>query len=494
MDDAAAANHDDVTATKNRKGITLLVLGDGDFSFSLDWARYLAHNSSIYPSSSIHLKATGLDTQEALLAKYTDSTFLLSKLKGLDETLRQKIDAKFLNTSESHINKDKRPIFRVSVHHGVNAICQPDESAPSSSLGRSRAQHVVFHHPHLGTEDAALHSQFLCHLFFSVATVWLAEDEPQHDTTNNDSADVNDNTPRQNYFHLTLVKGQFTRWKCTEAMERHGMILIDRRPFCPPKVEHPYYQHRRHQTGRSFHARAPEGSETFTFVRRTTESLPATNRSLKEEGDDGTSSNNNNDRVVKLVGMLLETTSPRVETVKVNKTSNNNNCGAFPCPDCDKVFQEERSRNCHIKAVHGSAADKKRKRQDDATYSCSLCRSKDGGPRLFQSSQALEAHQQAKHFAEHTEIKPDWLKIMPVTLTISKKGESDLGCCDICGVNFTSSMSREDHRNMFVPSDVANGTHKADPLLFECTYCKRAFRENRAQRQHENFCKAKPVM
>ena len=484
MDTDAAANHDDVTATKKRKDVTLLVLGDGDFSFSLDWARYLAHNPSIYPASSIHLKATGLDTREALLAKYKDSAFLLKKLEGLDETPRQKIDANFLNASESNRNKDEKPIIRVSVQHGVNAICQLDESASSNSLGRSPAQHVVFHHPHLGTEDAALHAEFLCHLFFSVSTVWLAEDEPQVEITKNDSS--NDNTHRRNYFHLTLVKGQFTRWKCTEAMERHGMILVDRRPFCPPKVEHPYYQHRRHQTGRSFNARAPEGSETFTFVRRTTKSP------ISPKGEGGVSATTDNDRVARLVGKLLESISPGVESVKVNITSDSNNCDAFPCPYCDKKFREERSRKCHVKAVHDSAGGKKRQRED--VYSCSLCRSNGGGPRLFQTLQALEAHMQAKHFAEHNEIKPDWLKTKPVASTINKEEVSDLGCCDICGVNFTSTMSREDHRNVFVPSDVTNGTHKADPLRFECAFCKKSFRENRAQKQHENFCKAKTIL
>ena len=461
--------------TSASSAVTLLILGDGDFSFSLDWARYLAQNPTIYPAKSLHLLATGLDSIEALLAKYKDSTFLVTRLKGLDKTVRRR-GASVTSGIAGSGDDDDSILLHVSVHHGVNAICQT--SLPlSNPLGHSRAQHVVFHHPHLGTEDAVLHSQFLCHLFHSVSTVWLEND-------NSDDA--------INCFHLTLVKGQFTRWKCAEAAERHGMMLVDRRPFSPPRVENPYYQHRRHQTGRSFAARASDGSETYTFTRQKTQA-----KTLVLGSGDGAP---NKKKVAELVSMLLGTTGLERESADDNDRSNNNDCDSLlACPYCEKTFREERSRKCHVKAVHASDGVKKRKREDHTAYSCYLCRSKDGGgPRLFQSSQALEDHQKAKHLAKHNEIKPDWLKPSPAIdnkkdagpTDTGNKSEEDFGCCAICGLKFTDVLSDKDHKNAFVPSDVSapSVADKLDLLPFACSYCKKAFREERAQKQHENFC------
>jgi hypothetical protein len=77
--------HVDTMATTNEhaSSISYLILGDGDFSFSYDFARRIllesSSNSSSSPSSrtSVHLTATGIDTMLEVKSKYKDSAFLL---------------------------------------------------------------------------------------------------------------------------------------------------------------------------------------------------------------------------------------------------------------------------------------------------------------------------------------------------------------------------------------------------------------------------------
>lgn len=520
-DDVALASSSSSTRIRGDGIITLLVLGDGDFSFSFDWARHLAQNvSSIFLTTRstelVQLLATGLDSKESLLAKYKDSNFLLKGLQGLDKTEKR--------CGKRGEHDSEKMSLHVSVHHGVNAICRAVPELPpfpfdnllgSNSNNNSRAHHVVFHHPHLGTEDAVLHAQFLCHLFHSVANVWLMESNNKGEDGENNHTATATTLLHSGCFHLTLVIGQFVRWKCAVAAQRHGMVLIHQRPFRPPQVENPYYQHRRHQTGKSFAARAPAGSETYTFARCNTGDNTQPKVSLPDKGDD---SSTKKKQIEDFISALLESTDAGRESKDANsKSSNNNNHSnsnnvvMFACPHCNKAFREERSRKCHVKSVHGSQGDNKRKREDAMTYSCSLCQSKDGeGPRLFQTAKALAAHQKAKHLQdeEHNEIKPNWLR-PSVTTIVNKDGGDSIdvatkitnsserhGCCDICGLIFESVNSRDTHRFAFVPSDVnaaaTSGAGKPDFLSFVCNYCKKGFRENRAQRQHENFCKSKP--
>jgi hypothetical protein len=123
--------------------VTFLTLGDGDFSYSLDLARYLA-SSLNYNNTNRALIASGIDSFEQVLEKYKDSPFLLKQLQSTTST-------------ESSLS--------ISIQHGINAIV--DKESPI------KADHVLFNHPHVGTEDAALHARFLCHLLHSAAHYWM---------------------------------------------------------------------------------------------------------------------------------------------------------------------------------------------------------------------------------------------------------------------------------------------------------------------------------
>ena len=503
--------------------VTLLVLGDGDFSYSLDWARYIttaAASASVYPDKSLHMVATGLDSEESLRAKYRDANFLLKGLKGMDKTQRRPPLVK--NDVTDTAGSKVVTFLRVSVHHCVNAIhpspnntmtkenptsdtADTIETAANNNCDIPRAQHVLFHHPHLGTEDAALHAQFLCHLFHSVVTAWLESDTDNgknKNKINKDNAFDNNSCTLDSFFHLTLVTGQFERWKCQEAADRNGMVLVDQRPFRSPRVDNSYYKHRRHQSGKSFASRAPEGSVTYTFVPQ--KAAPTATTKAEE--------------VSQLVANLLDLEC----TVAANDCDDKweTEQRLLQCPHCEKMFREKRSRKAHIKAIHGNddGPSKKRKRDEGETpaiYACFLCLSKKDGknvPRVFQSAQALADHEKAKHTAKHDIIKPDWYNVKTSTPQSSVEStqtqlpedhnidgndddkSEDHGSCEVCGLKFVNRKMKEDHRKVFVPQDVlSNHSEEKELRPFECEYCKKAFRELRAKMQHENFCSHKPA-
>jgi uncharacterized C2H2 Zn-finger protein len=407
--------------------LVFLTLGDGDFSFSLDLARYLAaHAASVAAAATgskarrptLRLIATGIDSLEELTQKYKDSPFLLRQLTSL-------------NQSDD---------FSVCVQHGINAVLAPTNNKRHDDNKHSlRADHVIFNHPHLGTENAALHSRFLCHVFFAVTNVWLRDGDGGR-------------------FHLTLAAGQYERWKCPQAADRHGMVAMDRCSFQSPPVPNPHYQYRRHQTGKSFENRTGGDSETITFCRR-------------------------------------------IETQRRSKVSHHQPCRlfwyrstdddssiatkhdiVFKCPHCDRTFREERSVKNHVQSKHTDP--KKRKRDADALLTCPHCPT----DRVFESSQALQDHLRAKHSSSdmYNEIRPDWCLDAEMTET----NPSAHGSCGICDQVFRTELEAADHSTAFIP--VATGAESdAGSTSFKCVACSKGFREKRAQLQHENVCPAR---
>jgi uncharacterized Zn-finger protein len=408
---------------ENPEPLTFLTLGDGDFTYSLDLARYLTTSFSNPANRNNKLIATGIDSSKDLVAKYKDSPFVLQQLQSVN------------STSQSSL---------VSIQHEVNAIVthHADDTVTTAS-----ADCVMFHHPHLGTEDAALHGRFLCHFLDSCTNYWMK--------------------PKGGILHLTLVEGQYERWNVARAAERQDLVLLQRTAFCPPPVRAPTYHYRRHQTGKSFESRRPNGSETFSFGRKCDEGMYRAQRLPWQESDVEKGANK----------------------PKVDKTSNE-----LSCPYCDKTFREERSRKCHVRDKHPNGADKKQKTSTSG-YPCDHCQTEDGEPRTFVSEQALKDHVRAKHAAIHNHIIPDWhqhqaTSQQEVATTESETPSShDLetsdqqngfGMCSICGLKYRDAGHESSHALDFLPTEATE--------TFQCSFCTKTFREKRAKLQHENFC------
>lgn len=433
----------------------VLTLGDGDFTFSLDLARWLHENTT----GRVHLIATGIDTFSELTAKYKDYPSILKRLRRY----------------ESSIGVGEVSPVKVTVLHGLNAVDEvADHEMERHPIGTGtpirhqlRADEVIFNHPHLGVENAQLHRLFLCHLFRAVERRWL--NEPS------------------GVFHLTLVHGQFERWSCDAAARRHGMTLVAEAPFAAPAVETPSYELRRHQSGKSFKSRRSQGeSTTYTFVRdcRPTEGPSTAN-------------------VQGVHPFWIPFDSSDATGQK-----------PFHCSFCDKSFREERSLRNHVLSIHpgdGHRTDERKRKMDDADpdqtariFECRHCFEL-GVERSFSSLQALEDHVLAQHSGLHTSIPADWSKRRATSNESSPEKarlssldlmeKQSFGTCDVCGFQYQSRDGADLHQLMLLPAMQVRpdyGERAAldadDPKNYSCSYCSKSFRERRAQLQHENRC------
>ena len=438
------AVHRKTTGTSDPPTTTsYLVLGDGDFSYSLDLARCLIGQQQ----QLWHLTATGWDTHSALCEKYADAKFLLQQLQALNA-------------------KDgARPV--VQIQHGVNAIVRIlDDHHPNNDTTASQAQSssppppadvVIFNHPHIGTEDAARHAQFLSHFFASAVHQWMKP---------------------KSILYLTLVPGQWERWQGATAAARHGLHVVHAaQPWVDVPLSHGatrYYQLRRHQTGKSFAARRQGGTSLVYCLTRkdSINKMEQLQRQIprypfgfgaRESCAKAQSTN----------------TTPTTTTT----TSRANNPLPFPCLHCDKSFAQERSLRNHVRCKHDNVDNEKEtpSKHPKTTWPCDAC------DRSFDSRQGLQDHVQAIHAALHVNIRPDWSR---------REDEDDTTkaattTCPVCG---WTVANLEDHWNVMVPSSSANDRSSSNTVLssWTCTYCNKPFREQRAQLQHENFCKARP--
>ncbi len=438
------------SATEN--SIVYLTLGDGDFTYSLDLARYMK-SSLVSPSTSstaqeknAKLILTGVDTLEVLTSKYKDTPFILQDIKNQQEGLES---------------------IELKIRHGINAIVHPDKIDATNDPLHEPADHVLFHHPHLGTENCTLHKRFLAHLFYSATKHWMKRNG--------------------GIFHLTLVEGQYERWKCLAQAERHGLGLLQKSPFSPPPVQTTNgtgnrYHYRRHQTGKSFGNRRPNSrSFTYTFGRTCDKGKYIATGLPWETSSSGQSA---------IETEKCEEISSRTKTTQSKYM--------ISCPLCEKEYQEKRSLKCHLSDKHScdkatskqilsgeAQLGKKRKRQTATTtidisksqlFSCQKCQPH----RIFESEKALRAHIRAKHSGMYTYIAPDWSKQQCSRVDASQsESNTKVEDCQICGFKLVDG-DLSLHLQDFMPVDEAQ--------TFSCDFCSKFFREERAKLQHMNFC------
>ncbi len=466
-----------------------VTLGDGDFTYSLDLCRFLRVETSVneYRRQNDIMSATssldeGVGRRIEVFCTGIDSRDDLSKYADIDNTLQRinelggPIPMLYKSGNEPTYKSGNEPTHETStssclpsmnihIHHCVNAIQSNDhtdlKSNPTIPLG-IRFKQVIFNHPHLGVEDAVKHSRFLSHLFHSADRHWLSV------------------KPNAGVFHLTLVKGQFERWKCKDAAEKHGFVVLNRMPFNPPPPPGKYidyvlkpdteersnssersvkkhrpsfvmntklfqskddyqsrFQHRRHQSGRSFASRAEGGSETITLGRK----------------DDH--------------GFYL-VTSLSWQNFKLYEEK-------LQCPHCDKSFNDNRALKNHIKCVHDDSRAK-------VTFTCALCYD---NKRIFTSKEALDAHKKAKH-GKYSIVKPDWAKDEVTNCNDTHKTATNeaIDYCKICEVRFFNEADKLKHLEEFIPTI----TMKSKQTIFKCSKCQKLLHDRRAQQQHEIFC------
>ena len=126
----------------NRRG-RILILGDGNFSFSLALCRY---NDNLKRPEQFAVVATSFDDADSLLQKYPETRSVL-------HTLETKLGCMVL--------------------HEINATQDLLHQLHSGD----QFDHIIFNYPHLGVEDAKLHSHLVGHIFFRLTFAlcfWVA--------------------------------------------------------------------------------------------------------------------------------------------------------------------------------------------------------------------------------------------------------------------------------------------------------------------------------
>jgi hypothetical protein len=448
----------------------ILLLGEGDFSFSLDVCRYLSLTVDRKAAKRPYrIVCTGIDSLYQLADKYRDADFILGEIRSLDHPAS----------------------LSISIHHEVNAIVPWDEVdvLPATRVSIStdtlcpvqRYHYVIFNHPHLGKEDAQLHSRFLAHLFYSISHHWLAHLDPK--SCMDPSRHIVDNS-KSNYstkpgtFHLTLAKGQCERWHCLQSAKEQGFLLLYRGPFVVPSLEdwnvssaplprtcyRNQYKLRRHQSGQSFSKQivTSGGSETFIFgrIQEWSHSLTVASKDLF------------------LLPWQPSQPQPQVDTLR----------NPLSCSVCGKVFVDDRSIRKHWDSVHSDTST-------HGSFLCDLC----PNPRSFSNREALTNHKVSKHWGEYTFVQPDWAsaknnhhldkKEKVVEEQEDTNPHHEMEPCKVCSFRFQNEVEKMNHVLEMIPIQGISPTESVSTIEYPCSKCSKRFRDQRAQFQHENFCR-----
>ncbi|CEG39148.1 FOG: Zn-finger [Plasmopara halstedii] len=266
-----------------------------------------------------------------------------------------------------------------------------------------------------------------------------------------------DEEDNESGIRLTLAEGQQERWQAVDRGLKAGLRLyrqID--DVDNDEVFGLVYERKRHQNAKSFHQvtihgeRKKQMSTLFLFRRQDSKSAAS----------------------AKLATILPEI--DQIPIISRKRKAESEFPLEFACTECERSFKCAQGLRTHIHMVHhlqGAAIGK-------VLLSCEIC------GRTFKEEDARRQHQVAKHGKDRL-IQPDWYnkqkiatpsaakKVLPSTTIISSLN------CTICHFSFSTTEELSAHWQKLQPRIA--GKRK-------CAICSREFDEDRALRQHQNFC------
>ena len=202
-----------VEPSEKKRSLNILTVGDGDFSCSLALVR-------AYPNHISHLVATTLlQNEEELNRTYPSSAMsILQELKHFDAcdeklkiTLLYGVDA-----TKLHLDS------RLTAHFGFSDRKDTDKELDGDYISLDL---FLFHFPHLGVEDATLHSCLLAHYLESAMKLL------QQPSSSSGCMEVQ--LPHQLTIprvHLCLTNSAAIHWKLNDVAQQVGL------EFHPPPI------------------------------------------------------------------------------------------------------------------------------------------------------------------------------------------------------------------------------------------------------------------
>lgn len=431
VDEDGREESDPRSATKRFR---ILLIGEGDFSFSRALCRILRGKESRVAEQAefireklglnitadildlVDITSTSFDLFDDVTMKYSGASRIIDDLKNFD-----------------------REFGRVELIDGVNA-CEI-----KSSLKDNLYDVIMWNHPHLGAENCANHRFLLAHLFYSAKQV----------------------LSKNGKINIALIEGQEERWGLFSQILRFGFVLLKRLPFS--EHEWPGYVCRRNKTGDSFknsrtrshYNSSPMRSYLYQFALSGAASLndPSQPADIAVHGTQDQPAENHTASVP----------SPRPTSRR--KKALDNVPGDLTCKRCNRRLDSVRAYTQHVRSVHELA-----KFGENYIPGCephipcpfSPCE------RKFRKYPDLRDHFLSKHITVKKDPQP------PAASRSPQYAEYGYYPCDICG----QAVSRlpdglEDHMNSLLP--IASS-------YLRCKNCPKVFIDSRSLEQHSIFC------
>lgn len=175
---------------------------------------------------------------------------------------------------------------------------------------------------------------------------------------------------------------------------------------------------------------------------------------------------------------------------------------SYECLQCQKLFPTEQGVKTHCYKIHilenSMAPSSSGKLQDVETnvkteYKCEQCE------RIFPNEEAIQQHRIAKHEGNFTYIAAAsaGYKSGVSTSEVDRNKTEEAFQCSICQWKFASEEALQNHlqQGVIPVSTVAShstattsATEDSNNVKFQCSFCSKVLRDERAWKQHTNFC------
>lgn len=427
--------------------MNVILLGDGNFSFSLALATQLWSWSDesrrrvaltylgVRDVAAIGtLYCTSFDSREELLRKYPEYAAIEAKLVRFE---------------------------RVRVRHNVNAW------EIALSFGADvRFDVIAWNHPHLGVESFKLHRFLMAH-FFDSARSSLA--------TADDAAVI-----------VSLVDGQAERWSLTDQAQDRGFDLAATDAF--EEQHYPGYICKRNNNAESFknaHTQERMSSRmlsfTYRYRRRAGPIVAATPQApdyVDEHQQQPTDDNAvDTPQVAATTSAAVSDEPPHARRPRKKPLDEDK---PFQCTVCQRRFTTERGVQGHNYEMHVlQRAGANWTPESEARVACPVC------DKRFRDAEAAWQHAVSRHatplaLEEVGELLSGAAHATAKAAAAAADSSADFFPCPVCGQAVPSQWGLEQHQESLKP---------LVGLYARCRYCEKTFIEHRALMQHANFCR-----